>query len=194
MRFDPQTITVTDNKDRTYQIDALVAVQDDDTPVGLAVHPVYELGPGPMMPRPGEYTLTHLVSGVRLHRDPVPTESTARRWLELIADLTDWTQSHEALYRLHTLRLQVWVTRIQARWDEEEDRDLFTTQARTHPASLTFSLDALTALIEWMSYGMEYVQITPEAKPALDTLLAMHTELAHQQSAFPHAVGSSIIS
>ncbi len=178
MRFDPRTITVTDNKDRTYQIDALVAVQEDDTPVGLAVHPVYELGPGPLIPHPGEYTLTHLASGVRLHRDPVPTEATARRWLELIAPLTDWTQSHEALYRLHTLRLQVWVTRIQARWDEEEDRDLFTTQTRTRPASLTFALEALTALIEWMSYGMEYVQITPEAKPALDTLLAIHAGLA----------------
>ncbi len=72
-----------------------------------------------MSPHPGEYTLAHLASGVRLHRDPVPTESIARRWLELIAPLTDWTQSHEALYHLNTLRLQVWVARIQAKWDEE---------------------------------------------------------------------------
>jgi len=37
MRFDPQTITVTDNKDRTYQIDALVAY-------------ISSLGSGPAIP------------------------------------------------------------------------------------------------------------------------------------------------
>ena len=178
MRFEPQTITVTDNKDRTYQIDALVAVQDDDTLVGLAIHPVYDLGPGPLTPLPQEYTLTHLASGVRLHRDPVPTESMARCWLELVAPLTDWRQPREALQGLDTVRLQVWVARIQAKWDEEEDRDVFTEQTCRRPASLTFALDALTALIEWMSYGMEYVEINQEARPALDTLLAIHAELA----------------
>ena len=178
MRFEPQTITVTDNKDRTYQIDALVAVQDDDTLVGLAIHPVYDLGPGPLTPLPQEYTLTHLASGVRLHRDPVPTESMARRWLELVAPLTDWRQPREALQGLDTVRLQVWVARIQAKWDEEEDRDVFAEQTYRRPASLTFALDALTALIEWMSYGMEYVEINQEARPALDTLLAIHAELA----------------
>ncbi len=190
MRFEPQTITVTDNKDRTYQIDALVAVQDDDTLVGLAIHPVYDLGPGPLTPLPQEYTLTHLASGVRLHRDPVPTESMARCWLELVAPLTDWRQPREALQGLDTVRLQVWVARIQAKWDEEEDRDVFAEQTYRRPASLTFALDALTALIEWMSYGMEYVDINQEAKPALDTLLAIHAQLAQQQqsASFPVVV------
>jgi len=190
MRFDPQTITVTDNNDRTYQIDALVAMQDEGIPVGLAVHPVYQLGPGPMTPNFYEYTLTHIPSGVRLHRVPVPTESMARRWLELVAPLADWTQPREVLHSLDTVRLQVWVARIQARWEEEEDRDLFTAQQENRPASLTFALEALTALIEWMSYGMEYVDINQEAKPTLDTLLAIHAQLAHQQqsASFPVVV------
>jgi hypothetical protein len=181
MRFEPQAITVTDNKGRHSQIEALVALYEDDTPVGLAVHPVYTLGPGPVTVRPGEYTVTHLSSGVRLHRDPVPTEAIARRWLELIAPLTDWTQTEEALRSFDTVRLQVWVARIQSKWEEEEDSDVFTQQTPQHPVSTTFSLEALTALIEWMSYGMEYVTITPEATPALHTLLAIHAELAQQQ-------------
>jgi hypothetical protein len=180
MRFDPQTITVTDNKGRASQIEALVALHDDNTPVGLAVHQVYTLGPGPLTPHPDEYTVTHLHSGVRLHRDPVSTEGTARRWLELIAPLTAWTQSEHALRSFDTMRLQVWVARIQAKWEEEEDADVFTPQTPHHPVSTTFALEALTALIEWMTYGMEYVSITPEATPALHTLLAIHADLAQQ--------------
>jgi hypothetical protein len=185
MRFNPQTITVTDNKDRPYQIDALVAAQDDGTPVGLAVHPVYDLGPGPMTPRPDEYTLTHVPGGVRLHRSPVPTEGTACRWLELVAPLTDWTQPRETLYAFDTLRLRVWIARAHALTDCEEERDLRRSRPEPCPVSSfpMFRLEALTPLLEWISYGMEYVTLPQQARPALDALLDWHTELARQFNA-----------
>ncbi len=175
MRFDPRTITVTDNKDRTYPPAALVAVQDEDTPVGLAMHPVYDLGPGPMTPRPDEYTLTHVQSGVRLRRAPVPTEGTARRWLELIAPLTDWTQPRETLDAFDTLRLRVQVARAQALTEGEEEWE--ASPVSSFPL---FRLEALTPLLEWISYAMEWVGLPPVAKPALDTLLDWHREVARR--------------
>jgi hypothetical protein len=182
MRFDPQTIVVTDNKDRYYPIDALVALHDDGTPIGLAVHPAYELGPGPMTPNFNEYTLTHLPSGVRLHSDPVATEAIARRWLERMAPLTDWTQPREALHQQDTLRLQVRVARVHAQWDEAEELDLSLRQAGTcrHSPSL-FTTEGLTILIEWMAYAMEFVVLPQEAVPTLDALLSLHAELARRR-------------
>jgi hypothetical protein len=58
---------------------------------------------------------------------------------------------------------------------------VFTPPLPAHPVSTTFSLGALTTLIEWMSHGMEYVTLSSEAIPALHTLLAIHAELAEQQ-------------
>ncbi|HEY6542067.1 MAG TPA: hypothetical protein VIZ18_14080 [Ktedonobacteraceae bacterium] len=182
LHFVPQTITITDRTNRSCPIEALVALYDeDDRPVGLAVHPIYTLGPGPVTVRPDEYAVSHVHSGVCLHRDPVASEAIACRWLELIAPLTDWTQSERALRSLDAVRLQVWVARIQAKWEEEDDGDVFTLPpART--VSTTFSLETLTALIEWISYGMEYVNLTHEAKPTLDTLLAIYADLAQQRT------------
>ncbi len=177
MRFDPQTITVADNKDRASQIDALVALHDDGTPVGLAVHQVYTLGPGPITPQPDEYTVTHVHSGVRLHRVPVPTEGTARRWLALIAKLTDWTQSSEALHTIHTLRLRVWIARAQALTECEKEWEVPSPPVSSFPM---FRLEALTPLLEWISYAMEYVTLPQEAKPALDALLDWHSEVARR--------------
>ena len=177
MRFDPQTISVTDNKGRTYQIDALVALHDNGTPIGLAVHPVYDLGPGPITALPDEYTVTHVPSGVRLHRSPVPTEYTARRWLVLIAPLADWTLSSETLHTLDTLRLRVWVARALALTECEGQEWEVSSPVSSFP---TFRLASLTPLLEWISYGMEYVTLPKEARPALDALLDWHHEVSRR--------------
>ncbi len=181
MRFDAQTITVTDKKDRPYQIDALVAMHDDGTPVGLAVHPVYDLGPGPITLLPDEFTVTHVPSGGRLHHIPVPTEGTARRWLVLIASLADWTRTSRTFRLFETLRLQVCVARVQALNECESEHSLSVPRSLSSPPA--FGLESVTRLIEWITYGMEYVALPPDARPALDGLLAVHADLARQQDA-----------
>jgi hypothetical protein len=93
MRFEGQTITVRDQYQVAHPLPAMVGVQEDGTSTGLAYH----LGIRSMTHDPiayeGCYSLTHLASGLCVSWDPsVRDEATARRWLELIAPLTDWAQ------------------------------------------------------------------------------------------------------
>ncbi len=184
--FESQTITVTDHKGRSYQIESQVALHDDNSPVGLAVHPVYDLGPGPLLPRPDEYTIPHLPSGSRLFVLPVPTEWTAHRWLALVADLTDWTRESGAFGRHETLRLQVALARVQALDEGVSDQDL--PPLRLPDTSPTFDLDSLTLLLEWMIYGMEFVALPQQARAALAGLLAIHANIAQYRQPQPEAV------
>lgn len=180
LHFEPQSITVMNHKDRSYQIEALVALHEDDSPVGLAVHPVYDLGPGSLVARPDEYTITHLPSGSRLFSLPVSTEWTARRWLGLVANLTDWTRESGAFGRHETLRLQVALARVQALEEGESEQEL--PLLRLPAAPPTFDLDSLTLLLEWMIYGMEYVALPQQARAALAGVLAIHADLSeHRQ-------------
>jgi hypothetical protein len=114
----------------------------------------------------------------------VPTEGTACRWLELVAPLTDWTQAGEQLRPFDTLRLRVAVARAQALTECEHPTSP-STETRPVSTPPTFTLDNVTPLIEWICYGMEYVTLPDEARPALDTLLVIHAQLAQQSASFP---------
>ena len=91
-------------------------------PTGLAYH----LGIRSMAHDPieyeGWYSLTHLASCLRVGRDAaVMDEATARRWLELITPLTNWTQPAEVIkQQVSLLRDQVEAARQQA--CEEQER------------------------------------------------------------------------
>ena len=180
LHFVLQLITVTDHNDRWYDIEAQVALREDGAPVGLAVHPVYDLGPGSPLARPDEYTVTHVKSGSRLFSQPVPTEWTARRWLTLVADLTDWTRTSGARGRSETLRLQIALARVQALEEGESEQEL--PPLRLPAAPPTFDLDSLTWLLEWMIFSREFVALPEQARAALASLLAIHADLAqHRQ-------------
>ncbi len=106
MRFEVQTITVRDQYKIAHPLSAMVGVQEDGMPTGLAYH----LGIRSMAHNPieyeGWYSLTHLASGLCVSWDPsVKDEATARRWLELIASLADWTQPG-CILKQHASRLQ----------------------------------------------------------------------------------------
>ncbi len=122
MRFEAQTITVRDQCKVAHPLSAMVGVQEDETPTGLAYH----LGIRSMAHDPIEYeswySLTHQASGLRVGRDAAVTdEATVRRWLELIAPLTDWTQPAEVIkQQVSLLRGQVEAARQQA--CEEQER------------------------------------------------------------------------
>lgn len=184
MRFEAQTITVRDTLHRTYQIEAHVALHDDGTSVGLAVHPAYRLGPGLTDPHTdGESTVTHLASGVRLLGENAATIEAAYTWLERVAPLTDWTQPAEVLRADATLRLRVrlaWV-RVQY-WDDDDEHILFDTDAEVAdtlpPPSASLTLPSLTTFLEWVIVAMEREEFKPEAQPTLDTLLLVHSQLA----------------
>src|SRR5258708_40326784 len=134
MRFEAQTISIRDQSNVAHPLLAMVGVQEDGTPTGLAYH----LGIHSMEHDPVEYErwycLTHQASGPRVGRDAVVTdEATARRWLELIAPLTDWTQSAEVI-KQHASRLQeqVEAARQQAcaeQQAEEQKREEVKTAA-----------------------------------------------------------------
>ncbi|MGH2496120.1 MAG: hypothetical protein ACRDIV_15610 [Ktedonobacteraceae bacterium] len=181
MRFEAQTITVRDTLHRSYSIEAQVALHDDGTPVGLAVHLTYRLGPGEITPHAGEYTLTHLASGVRLLDNYVVSEGIACRWLDLIALLIDWTQPRAVLRANETLRLQVRFARVHAFWEDDATPALFMAEAAAldlRTRSTPFTLLSLTAFLDWVSDAMEGEEFTEAATPALETLLALHAELA----------------
>jgi len=129
MRFEAQTIIIRDQYNVVHPLLAMVGVQEDGTPTGLAYHP----GIHSMEHDPVEYerwySLTHQASGLRVGRDAVVTdEATARRWLELIAPLTDWTQSAEVI-KQHASRLQEQVEAARQQAYEEQKREEVKTAA-----------------------------------------------------------------
>ncbi len=134
MRFEVQTITVRDQYKVAHPLSAMVGVQEDGAPTGLAYH----LGIRSMEHDPieyeGWYSLTHQASGLRVGRDAAVTdEATVRHWLELIAPLTDWTQPAEAIkQQVSLLRGQVEVARQQA-CEEQERKEVFS---RTPPGGM----------------------------------------------------------
>jgi hypothetical protein len=127
MRFEAQTITVQDQYKIAHPLSAMVGVQEDGTPTGLAYHlGVHSMTHTPILYEDW-YSLTHLVSGLRVGRDAaVMDEATVRRWLELIAPLTDWTQPAEAIkQQVSLLRGQVEAARQQA-CEEQERKEVFS--------------------------------------------------------------------
>lgn len=178
MRFEPQTIRIHDSKGHVHAIVAKVVFTDERFPVGLAIHPCYLLGPGPLAARRDEYTITHLASGWRVLAEPVIAESLACRWAEYLAPLTDWSRPAEALRADETLRLHIRLARVRASWDEFVEHDLFAPETPVPPPAAAFSQQSLTALIEWISDDMESEAPRPLMQPALDTLLVLHAEVA----------------
>ena len=123
MRFEVQTIIIRDQHQAAHPLPAMVGVQEDGTATGLAYH----LGIRSMEHDPIEYerwySLTHQASGLRVGRDAAAMdEATARRWLELIAPLTDWTQPAEVIEQhVSLLRGQVEAARQQACAERERE-------------------------------------------------------------------------
>jgi hypothetical protein len=134
MRFEAQTIVIRDQHQAAHPLPAMVGVQEDGTPTGLAYH----LGIRSMEHDPiayeDWYSLSHQASGLRVGQDAAVTdEATARRWLELIAARTDWTHSAEVI-KQHASRLQeqVEAARQQACAEqqvEEQKREEVKTAA-----------------------------------------------------------------
>src|SRR6266699_5017365 len=178
MRFELQPITMLDARDRRHTVDALVAMQDDGIPIGLAAHPVYRFSPDTPTPVAAQYTITHQLSGLRVYREPVATEGIACQWLERIAPLTDWTHPAPRLRPQSTLRLLVMLARVQAMEVCNEDRlEEVPSIVPNRPPAQPLTLESLTALIDWMIYAMEYVALPQEAVPALEQELALHATL-----------------
>jgi hypothetical protein len=106
MRFEVQTISIRDQYKVAYSLPAMVGVQEDGTPTGLAYHPGIHAMTHTPIQYEDWYSLTHRASGLRVSWDPsVKDEATARRWLELIASLADWTQPGCVL-KQHASKLQ----------------------------------------------------------------------------------------
>src|SRR5258708_5986405 len=123
MRFEVQTITISDRKGNSHAIPAMVGMWEDGTPIGLAYHQcpyAYENGTPKMQPW---YDLTHIASGTSIGSDEdVEDEAVARRWLELVAPLIEWTQPAETFRRQASfLREQVEAACWQAReeWQQQ---------------------------------------------------------------------------
>ncbi len=123
MRFEVQTISIRDQYQVTHLLPAMVGMQEDGTPTGLAYH----LGIRSMEHDPiayeDWYSLTHLASGLCVGWDPcVKDEATARCWLELITSLADWTQPDCILKQLASrLQEQVEVACRQACAEQERE-------------------------------------------------------------------------
>jgi hypothetical protein len=134
MRFEGQTITVRDQYKVAHPLPAIVGVQEDGTPTGLAYHLGIRSMKHDSSEYEGWYSLTHLASGLRVGRDAAVTdEETVRRWLELIAPLTDWTQPAEAIKQhVSLLRGQVEAARQQA-CEEQVRKEVFS---RTPPGGV----------------------------------------------------------
>jgi len=96
MRFEAQTIAISDRKGNFHSIPAVVGMWEDGTSIGLAYHQcpyAYENGTPNMQPW---YGLTHTASGLSIGADEdKEDEAVARRWLELVAPLVTWTQPAE---------------------------------------------------------------------------------------------------
>src|SRR5260370_33797670 len=91
MRFEVQTITVRDQYKVAHSLPAMVGVQEDGTPTGLAYHLGIRSMKHDSIEYEGWYSLTHLASGPRIGRDAAVTDEAAvRRWLALIAPFTQW--------------------------------------------------------------------------------------------------------
>ena len=102
----------------------------------------------------------------------------------MIAPLADWTQPRAVLRANETLHLRVRLARVRAYWDDDEHPDLFTAAAapldlHARSSALLFTLESLTAFLEWVTDAMEGEEFKPAASPALETLLAFHAGLAH---------------
>ena len=129
MRFEAQTIVIRDQHQAAHPLPAMVGVQEDGAPTGLAYH----LGIRSMEHYPiayeDWYSLSHQASSLRVGRDAAVTdEATARRWLELIAALLDWTQSAEVI-KQHASRLQEQVEAARQQVYEEQKREEVKTAA-----------------------------------------------------------------
>lgn len=96
MRFEAQTIAISDQKGTFHAIPAMVGMWEDGTPIGLAYHQCpysYENGIPEMHPWRG---ITHTASGLSIGADEdMEDEAVARRWLELAAPLIAWAQPAE---------------------------------------------------------------------------------------------------
>ncbi len=134
MCFEAQTITVRDQYQVAHSLLAMVGMQEDGTPTRLAYHLGIRSMEHDTIAYEGWYSLTHLASGLRVGRDAAVTdEETVRRWLELIAPLTDWTQPAEAIkQQVSLLRGQVEAARQQA-CEEQERKGVFS---RTPPGGV----------------------------------------------------------
>ncbi len=106
MRFEAQTIVIRDQHQAAHPLPAMVGMQEDGTPTGLAYHPgIHAMTHTPIQCEDW-YSLTHLASGLCVGWDPsAKDEATARRWLELIASLADWTQPG-CILKQHASRLR----------------------------------------------------------------------------------------
>ena len=177
-RFELQPITMLDTQDHRHTVDALVALQEDGTPIGLAAHPVHRFDADTPVLVAAQYTITHLLSGLRVYREPVATEGIACTWLERIAPLTDWTHPALHLRPQSTLRLLVMLARVQAMEGCDEDHlEAIPPIVPNRTPAQPLTLESLTALIEWMIYAMEYLALPREAVPALEQQLALHAAL-----------------
>ncbi len=204
MCFEPRPITTLDTQDRRHtvddlvamqedgtvnachsspvcrSVDALVAMQEDGTPVGLAAHPVYRFEAHAATPLPvtGQYTITHLLSSLRVYSEPVATQVVACTWLERIVPLTDWMHPAPRLRPQSILRLQVMLARVQAMEACDEDRleELLPLVPNRTPAP-PLTPEGQTTLIEWIIYAMEYLALPQEAVPALEHQLTLHAAL-----------------
>jgi hypothetical protein len=116
MRFEAQTIVIRDQHQAAHPLSAMVGVQEDGIPTGLAYHLGIRSMKHDSIAYEGWYSLTHLASSLHVGRDAAVTdEATVRRWLELIAPLTDWTQPAEAIkQQVSLLRGQVEAARQRA--------------------------------------------------------------------------------
>ena len=123
MRFEAQTIVIRDHYNVAHLLLALVGVQEDGTSTGLAYHrDIHSMRHDPIAYEDG-YSLTHLASGLCVSWGPYVTdETTARRWLELIAPVADWTQPG-CIRKQHACRLQeqVEATYRQACAEQEQE-------------------------------------------------------------------------
>ncbi len=129
MRFEVQTIVVRDQYNVAHPLPAMVGVQEDGTPTGLAYH----LGIRSMEHDPIDYedwySLTHLASGLCVGWDPyVKDETTARRWLEFIAPLATWSQPAWT-FKEHASRLQEQVETACRQACAEKEREEVKTAA-----------------------------------------------------------------
>ena len=134
MRFETQTIVICDQHQAAHPLPAMVGVQDDGAPIGLAYHLGIRSMEHDSIAYEDWYSLTHQASGLRVGRDAAAMdEATARRWLELIAPLTDWTQSAEVIkQQVSLLRSHVEAARRQA-CEEQERKEVFS---RTPPGEV----------------------------------------------------------
>lgn len=123
MRFELQAILIRDQYFVFHPIPAMVAVQEDGTPTGLAYHQGIRSMTSIHMQYANCYSLTHLASGLCISWDPsVKDEAIARRWLELIAPLADWVRPAWVLKQQASFLLeQVAVACLQACAEKERE-------------------------------------------------------------------------